>query len=254
MKRLLIVHVAILLGCVNNSDTKDDKNLDVSLTSVKQVDDVALNLLAKGAKVVPVTDLRIKASIHAMADSGRTSVDSGPSLPPGYDYDNVVEVRIDDGSPGGRSLGDWTALVAYSNSANTETLKEMVGLYYDRDGNFVNFLYTDWRQHTIRAAPIDTSFKNIFPENCHSSPISYNSIGVHWITTSRVPEVTTARVRPVAECGQRVSSCIGGFYGGMGWLSVGLTLATFFQPEIGVGVIGGCMLGCALELNQRACS
>lgn len=61
-------------------------------------------------------------------------------------------------------------------------------------------------------------------------------------------QVGQLRLRPPRQCGQIVSDCIADFYTNQGWLSVGLFLGTIVAPEIGVGIVAGCMLGCGLNI------
>lgn len=48
----------------------------------------------------------------------------------------------------------------------------------------------------------------------------------------------------VDRCGQQTIDCVNGLYTQLGWYSVGLTLASLFDPLVGAGAIGGCALGC----------
>jgi hypothetical protein len=183
--------------------------------------------------IKPLTDERIKAEILSMVEgssnsSGRTTL--AAPLPSGYDYDNMTQVYIEG--------TNWTTYVAYSTTVNTEDHKEMVGLYYDEYGNYKNYMYATWKYADI---PDKERYydKYTFPM---SYPDYYTNVTL-WVQTETAQ---TSRVRPPSECGQYVSDCMSHFYSNQGWLSVGLTFVSLYQPEVFVGVIGGCMLSCAL--------
>jgi hypothetical protein len=104
---------------------------------------------------------------------------------------------------------------------------------------FKNFIYVEWGKNSVNG---DYRYTNRY--NYPESYPSYRNIAA--LVDDSNETVIQGRIRPPSECGQQVADCITGFYGGAGWASVGLIFVTLFQPEVGVGVIGECMLACAL--------
>jgi hypothetical protein len=54
----------------------------------------------------------------------------------------------------------------------------------------------------------------------------------------------------VSGCGQRTMDCVDEAYTKSGWLSVGLTLVTIFDPMVGAGVVAGCGVACLVSPDQ----
>jgi hypothetical protein len=195
-------------------------------------------------KIEPLTDQKIIAEIQAMASgrpnsTGRTAVVPPVALPPGYNYSNMQAVTI--------SGTSWVTYVAYSNTNNTSTNKDMVGIYY-QGGVYKNYVLHNWSSRTVRYTtgtetlyypkwkmPEDYCPRNLYNINAYLRP-AQNTGGVQGMA-----------VYPPGVCGQSVVNCLDDFYTGHGWLSVGLTLGTMAFPEIGIGAIGGCMIGCMLN-------
>jgi hypothetical protein len=147
--------------------------LFLTLSFSCQVDDPLEETTVSKVQVRPLTDPKIRAEIisrveaNTLSTNGRTS--SAPTLPSGYDYNNMQEVVIEGTS--------WVTYVAYSLTENTATSKKLIGIYY-QNNQYKNYMYIDWA---------DVS-------NDRRSAYSYK----------------------------------------------------YYTPEVGVGVVGGCMLSCAL--------
>ena len=239
---LAICCVLSSLGCVANAHSDMDTDKQAANVPPGGAGDLvskarSLALLQLfGVKIRPVTDMKVKSEILAMAEGDGPNarlIGPGPRLPPGYDYENVSEIIISDEN-------EWITRIAYSTTSDADLPTKMVGLYYDKLGNFANYSYTEWHADIDFETYISTT-RDIFPENY---PNYYNDNLVDLENFRTI----TSRIRPPSQCGQRVSNCIAKIYTGNGWGSVGASLGSLFFPEVGVGVIGGCMLGCALGL------
>lgn len=192
-----------------------------------------------GYTITSQIDPKVQAEILSMIEGvegstiGRIECCANP-LPIGYDYNNLQQVTITGTS--------WVTYVAYSTTPmyNSEVNKHMVGIYY-QNGVMMNWSETTW---------FNNRFQDTYEYTYHLPSISsqnyqrYLLYGDSW--GNRNPPYSGRRVRHPSECGDDVAWCIQNWYGGSGWISVGLTFGTLFAPEIGVGVIGGCMLSCAL--------
>ena len=190
-----------------------------------------------GYTVTKVTDQKVIDDILSMVDgteqngTGRTKIISPKVvLPSGYNYNNLYQVSI----PG----ANWTTYVAYSLTQNTAKNKKMIGIYYDANGVFKNYMPVEWVHAFYRY-----QWTYRFPE---STTAKYQiALLLHEPGEEKfgVPNY----LHPPSSCGQTVINCVISFYSSYGWLSVGLTYLSFFQPEVGVGVVGGCMLHCAIN-------
>jgi hypothetical protein len=214
---------AVLLLLVAASCQEDDAKLDKKQEAKAGFENVILR---------PISDEARKAEILSMVarPDGRSQVlppGGSGSLPSGYDYNNMQEVII--------AGTNWVTYVAFSTTQNTATSKKMVGIYYV-GGVYKNYTYADWNYREGKAKPYyGHIYQPVYPTN-------FNFLAFNPTTE----ETTVSRVRPPSACGQQVSDCVQNFYTGQGWYSVGLTLLTMVEPAIFVGVVGGCMGGCAL--------
>lgn len=198
-----------------------------------------LNPAEENGKVIirPISDEKVRLEIMTMANNsssnpeGRTSMapPGGVTLPSGYNYANAQEVII--------SGTSWVTYIAYSNTVNSSTSKEMVAIYY-QNGVYKNYIFNKW--WTIDH-PNGMRYYNKYrvPENTSN-----------YFQTLTIPSTNTkqtTRLYPPSECGQAVMNCFMNVYSNQGWGSVFFTLASIVAPEIAVGVMGGCMLSCALN-------
>lgn len=130
--------------------------------------------------------------------------------------------------------------MAFSNTINDEFSKEMVGIFY-QNGVYKNYTKNRWDfiDHPQGAKFIVT---HRMPEN------STNYFKATFIPSSLTGAhpINRIKIYPPSQCGQATMDCIDDFYTGNGWLSVGLSILTAFQPEMIIAVSGGCMVGCAL--------
>lgn len=202
-----------------------------------QEDGVAPPKLQPSYSVAPLADGLIKDQILSWVENNKRPSKNGvicntcPTLPSGYDYQNATEVHI--------SGTNWTHYIAWKTSGNTSTNKEAITLFYDSGGNYKNYLKTKWRKSGSY-----THYTYYLPEN----NFSYFQEWRVWDDNGSVERSSVLSIRPPSACGQIISDCITDFYANKGYGSVALWGLTLFSPEVGLGVIGGCMLGCAVGL------
>jgi hypothetical protein len=184
--------------------------------------------------IQPVTDPRIKAAILDMANGrtpteGRTEVLPPEPLPSGYDYGNLQQMTI--------SGTNWVTYIALSTTVNSEFQKEMVGFYF-QNGVLKNYMLIKWTliEHpTNPRVIVRYYFSSASPY--YNQAIIYPNSGL----------VNLSHIYSPSECQKSVGLCIQAFYFSQGYLGYGLYLASFYFFEIPVGVVGGCMLGCAVH-------
>lgn len=73
----------------------------------------------------------------------------------------------------------------------------------------------------------------------------------HFDWNNNIVKVKKRAGTTIGSCGQEIMDCVGQVYSGAGWASVGMTIASIFEPALLGGVVGGCATACLLSATTR---